>query len=131
MVSLAPRRPSLHSPSSAAKIRSSQQYRESLAFRQMTLRKLTGGLFLSAHERQLALEQAGLFFPGRTFRVLAFFFDDPITVQRTCLPRDIALFWYGAANVTQELFGELYFCEKAAEEGGDLTLLLNCADEPD
>lgn len=131
MASLTPDQQPLRSASSAAEKHSNQQYREALAFRQMTLRKLAEGLFPTSKERQLAMELAGLSFPGHIFQVLAFSFDDPITVQRTCLPRDIALFWYGAANVTQELFGELYFCEKAAEEGGDLTLLLNCADEPD
>lgn len=104
-----------------------QQYREALAFRQVTLRKLAEGLFPTARERDLALDQAGVVFPGRGFQVLAFACDDPITVQRTRPPRDIALIWYGVANVTQELLGEACFCERASEEGDELILLLSSA----
>lgn len=131
MASLTPDQQPLRSASSAAEKHSNQQYREALAFRQMTLRKLAEGLFPTSKERQLAMELAGLSFPGHIFQVLAFSFDDPTKIAQTCLPRDIALFWYGMANVTQELFGEMCFCEKASEEGGDLILLLNSADELD
>lgn len=128
MASLTPDQQPLRSASTPDETHSSQQYREALAFRQTTLRKLTGGLFLSARERQLAMEQAGLSFPGRIFRVMAFSFDDPLEIARTCPPRDIALFGYGLANIAQELFGEECFCERAAEDGGDPILLLNSAD---
>lgn len=102
-----------------------RQHRKDLAFRQLTLWKLIGGLFPSARERQLAMEQADLSFPGRVFQVLAFSFDEPDVVKETLQPRDIALLWYGLANISAELLGETCLCEKAAEEGGDLLLLLN------
>lgn len=131
MASVTPNHRPLHSASHTVGQHSNQQYREALAFRQMTLRKLAEGLFLTSKEQQLAMEQAGVSFPGHIFHVLAFSFDDPTKIARTCLPRDIALFWYGMANVTQELFGEMCFCEKASEEGGDLILLLNSVGELD
>lgn len=108
-----------------------RQHRKNLAFRQLTLWKLIGGLFPSACERQLAMEQADLSFPGRVFQVLSFSFDEPEVVKETLRPRDIALLCYGLANIAQELLGEMCFCEKATEEGGDLILLLNSAGELD
>lgn len=131
MASLSPEKRPPRSASGATENHDSRQYREALAFRQMTLQKLVGGLFLSARERRLALEQAGLSFPGHVFRVLAFSFDEPVEIAQTHPSQVIALFWYGLANVTQELLGELCFCEKASEEGGDLILLLNSAGELD
>lgn len=131
MAPAAPDHRPLPPASNAAKQHSNQQYREALAFRQATLRKLAEGLFLTSRERQLALKQAGLSFPGHIFRALAFSFDDPVTVTRTHPPRDIALFWFGLANIAQELLGDTCFCEKASEEGGGLILLLNCAGELD
>lgn len=131
MAPAAPDHQPLHPASNAARQHSNQQYREALAFRQATLKKLAEGLFLTSKERQLALKQAGLSFPGHVFRALAFAFDDPVTVTRTHLPRDIALFWFGLANIAQELLGDTCFCEKASEEGGGLILLLNSAGELD
>lgn len=131
MVSVAPNRRTIRSVSSAAAKRGNQQYKEALAFRQMALRKLVGGLFFSDRERQHTLEQAGLSFPGSMFRVLVFSLDEPMKVVRTRPPRDIALFGYGLANIAQELLGDICFCEKAAEEGGELVLLLNSETRPD
>lgn len=118
--------PAVESNPSAKSV--NRQYREELAFRQITLRKLAGGLFPSPGERQLALAQANLSFPGHIFRVLAFCFDDPIKIHRTHPPRDVALLWYGVANIAQELFDEMCVCEKVTEEDGAPVLLLNSDD---